>query len=77
MEIFEKTIQDLSGYLPRIIAAVVVLVLGWLVAWLISALVLRCLRRLRLDDHVKRGTGGGSTKRDAGLPRRFSGCLCC
>jgi hypothetical protein len=58
MGIFEKTIQDLSGYLPRIIAAVVVLVLGWLVAWLISALVLRCLRRLKLDDHVKRGTGG-------------------
>jgi len=30
MQIFEKTVQELSEYLPRVIAAVVVLVLGWL-----------------------------------------------
>jgi len=57
MEIFQKTVQDLGGYLPRIIAAVIVLVLGWLLAWLISNLVLRGLRRIKLDDRMKRGIG--------------------
>jgi hypothetical protein len=57
MEIVEKTIQSLGGYLPRIIAAVVILILGFLVARLISVLVLRCLRRIKLDNHVKRGIG--------------------
>jgi hypothetical protein len=57
MEIIKNTIQSLGGYLPRIIAAVVVLILGILVARLISVLLLRCLRRTKLDDHVKRGIG--------------------
>ncbi|MHC4617846.1 MAG: mechanosensitive ion channel [Planctomycetota bacterium] len=58
MEVIERTIQSLGGYLPRIIAAVVVLILGFLAARLISVFVLRCLRRIKLDDHVKRGIGG-------------------
>ena len=57
MEIIKNTIQSLGGYLPRIIAAVVVLIFGFLVARLISVLLLRCLRRTKLDDHVKRGIG--------------------
>ena len=57
MELIKNTIQSLGEYLPRIIAAVVVLILGFLVARLILVLLLRCLRRTKLDDHVKRGIG--------------------
>lgn len=55
MEIYEETIQTLSAYLPRIIAAIVVLVLGWLLSWVISAVVARCLHRLKLDERISSG----------------------
>ena len=49
MDILETTMRELGGYLPRIVGAVVVLVLGWILAWAISAVVSGCLRRSNLD----------------------------
>ena len=57
MDVLQETIQELTRFLPRIVAAIAVLVLGWLVAWFISAVVSRCLRRLKLDDRMQRGLG--------------------
>lgn len=57
MEVLQETIQELIRFLPRILAAVAVLVLGWLAAWIISAIVHRCLRRIKLDDRMQRGLG--------------------
>ena len=57
MEVLQETIQELRAFLPRIVAAVAVLILGWLAAWLISGVVSRCLRRFKLDDRMQRGLG--------------------
>ena len=58
MDILETTMRELGGYLPRIVGAVVVLVLGWILAWAISAVVSGGLRRINLDEHMERGIGG-------------------
>ena len=57
MDVLQQTIEELTRFLPRIVAAVAVLILGWLVARLISAVVSRCLRRIKLDDRMQRGLG--------------------
>lgn len=49
---FENLGETLSVYLPTILAAVAILVIGWLIAFAISKLVERLLNRTTLDDRV-------------------------
>lgn len=57
MDIFRATFTRAAEYLPYLIGALVVLVIGWLVAWLIGGLVRRGLERTgagrRLTDLVR------------------------
>ena len=58
MEILQQTFQELGAYLPKVIAAVVVLILGWLLACILSSIVARTLGRVKLDDKMSSGMGG-------------------
>lgn len=42
----------LGGYVPTLLAAVGVLVIGWLVAWIVSGLVRKALERTSLDNQI-------------------------
>jgi hypothetical protein len=53
----------LAGFLPNLLAAILVLVIGWLVALLISKLVENLLRRTTLDDRLARALQGGTPER--------------
>jgi hypothetical protein len=53
----------LAGFLPNLLAAILVLVVGWLVALLISKLVENLLRRTTLDDRLARALQGGTPER--------------
>jgi hypothetical protein len=43
---------DIANFLPRLLALVVVLVFGTLLAWLIGAILRRSLRKMELDSHL-------------------------
>ena len=50
----EQMAQLVGGYIPNLIAALVILVVGWLVALIISAVVRGALRRTTLDNRLAR-----------------------
>jgi hypothetical protein len=54
MEMNELTLigRELAGFLPHLMAALSLLILGWLGAWIVRALVERGLRALRVDDRL-------------------------
>jgi hypothetical protein len=50
-------------FLPRLIGAILVLVIGWLIAYAVSKLVERLLNRTSLDDRLAGALKGGSPER--------------
>lgn len=46
--------RDITGFIPHLLAAVAILILGWLGAWIIRAFVERSLRRAHADDRLGR-----------------------
>ncbi len=48
-------------YVPQLLAALAILVVGWLLARLAAAIVRRVLRRLQLDSRIDRFLGEGET----------------
>ena len=60
LQVFLEQIAQLAGgYVPSLVAALVVLVVGWLLALLLSALVRGALRRTTLDNRLARWMTGG------------------
>ncbi|MGD0652560.1 MAG: mechanosensitive ion channel [Verrucomicrobiia bacterium] len=53
-EMFNKTIDSIGAYLPNLIGALAILVIGWLVAFAVAALVRTVLRRTTLDNRLTR-----------------------
>jgi hypothetical protein len=45
-------VSDVGGYLPNLAAALLVLVLGWLLALVIAALVRAALKRTTIDNRI-------------------------
>src|SRR4051794_23271100 len=59
----EQISELLIVYVPRVIGAVLILIIGWIIAALLASLVQRLMKRMRLDQRV----GGMLT--DSGEPR--------
>ena len=59
LQVFLEQIAQLAGgYIPSLVAALVVLIIGWLLALLFSALVRGALRRTTLDNRLARWMTG-------------------
>ncbi len=56
----ESTVDRLVSYVPNIIMALVILVVGALIAWLIAAAVRWAFRKTRLDERLERSLRGES-----------------
>jgi hypothetical protein len=52
--VLDQITQLVGGYIPNLIAALAILVIGWLVALILSALVRGALRRTTLDNRLAR-----------------------
>lgn len=63
----EDAWSDLASYAPKVIGALVVLVIGWFVARAIRAVVERVLTKIRFDSYVDKAGIGGPIER-AGYP---------
>ena len=50
--IFVKILESVSSYIPQLIGALVILIVGWLIALIISNLVRRLLKRTDLDNKL-------------------------
>jgi hypothetical protein len=61
--------QIVGGYLPHLIGALAILVLGWLVARIVAAIVRGALRRTNLDNKLARWVTGETVAVEDGLAR--------
>ncbi len=69
-EILDKAMPVISTYAPRILAALAILIIGWLVALAISAGVRRLLHRTGLNDRLPGWlSNGGTGNAAAGLAK--------
>ena len=64
-EMFNQIIGSIVAYLPNIIGALVVLLVGWLIALIVSAVVRSLLQRTRLVDKISGAMGEGVEEGDA------------
>jgi hypothetical protein len=51
---FDELEPTLRDYIPNVVAAIIILIVGWLVATVVSAIVRGVLGRLRVDDRLGR-----------------------
>jgi hypothetical protein len=67
----EQMAQLVGGYIPNLIAALAILIIGWLVALIISAIVRGVLRRTTLDDRLARWIMGEEAVRGIEVERQI------
>ena len=58
LQSLQSAFSTLVNYIPQILGALLVLVIGYVIARLIRAGITRLLRRVRVDDRLTHGTGG-------------------
>lgn len=51
-EIFAQFVQTIGTYIPSVLAAIAVLVVGWLVALIVAAIIGGLIRRTSLDERI-------------------------
>lgn len=56
--VLNQIIQVIGGYIPSLIGALAILIIGWLVALVVSAIVRRALHRTEWDDRLARWIAG-------------------
>jgi len=57
-EFWAQIVRLVGGYVPSLVGALLILLLGWIVALIIRAVVRAALRRTKLDDRIARWFGG-------------------
>ena len=67
--IIDQINQILAGYLPQLIGALAILVLGWLVARIVAAIVRSALRRTNLDNKLAQWLMGEAVAVEDGVAR--------
>lgn len=59
METFLNQVAQLLGsFVPSLLGAILILVIGWLVAWLLASVVRRLLHRTKLDERISHWVRG-------------------
>ena len=58
-QLFDQLWQTVGGFLPSLIGAILVLILGWLVALIVSAAVRAILNRTKFDNRIVAAMGLG------------------
>src|SRR6185436_18044366 len=55
--IIDQNVRVIGAYLPNILAALLLLIVGWVVAAIVSGLIKAALRRTDLDNRLARSMG--------------------
>lgn len=56
-EIFDPLLESVGGFLPNLLGAIAILLVGWIVALILRAGIRKALGLLRLDSRASEGTG--------------------
>lgn len=72
---FENVVGSIIEFLPNILAALLILVIGALIALGVSSLVRKGLQRLRFDRAVNRSAAGNMVSKVIDSPARFTGTV--
>lgn len=70
---FENILSSIINFLPNLLAAILILIIGALIATAIGALVRKALQKVRFDRAVLRSPAGGMVSRVVDSPSSFSG----
>jgi hypothetical protein len=68
----EQIARLVGGYIPNLIAALAILIVGWLVALIVSAIVRGVLRRTSLDNRLARWVMGEAAAEGVELERQIA-----
>jgi hypothetical protein len=60
--VFTDIFRNIGGYIPNLIGAVIILVVGWLAALLVSAALREVLKRTKLDNKIAKWIAGDESK---------------
>jgi hypothetical protein len=60
-------IDDVGEFVPKLVGAIIILVIGWFIARVVQRIAVTVLKKLKFDDLVDRSGLGGSLER-AGYP---------
>ncbi|QDL08493.1 hypothetical protein DP113_11770 [Brasilonema octagenarum UFV-E1] len=55
----QGTLQQVLNFMPRLLGAVLILLVGWLIAAIVSAVVRSLLKRTNIDNRIASGITGG------------------
>ncbi|MBP5974162.1 mechanosensitive ion channel [Brasilonema sp. CT11] len=55
----QGTLQQVLNFMPRLLGAVLILLVGWLIAAIVSAVVRSVLKRTNIDNRIASGIAGG------------------
>ena len=58
-QLFNQITQTVGSFLPNLVAALIILIVGWLVALLVAAIVRGLLNRTTLDNRIASWAGMG------------------
>ena len=61
-QIFDQIYNLIGSYVPNLLGAIVILILGWFAAWLISTFIRGMLRRTSIDKKIASWSGEGETE---------------
>ncbi|MGH8000128.1 MAG: mechanosensitive ion channel [Brasilonema sp.] len=59
MSYFQGALQQMLNFLPQLLGAVLILLIGWLIAAVVSAVVRSLLKRTNIDNRIASGVTGG------------------
>lgn len=71
-QVFSDLLQNLATYLPTALAALGILIGGWLLAWVVSAILHALLRRAGLDQRLSGAVGEGQGRQPVRVSRWIS-----
>ena len=55
--VIDQQVRIITGFLPNLLGALLILIIGWIVAAVIAGAVKRLLRRTDIDNRIARSTG--------------------
>ena len=71
----QRGINELFAFIPELIAAILILIVGWIIASWLGKLVARVLRRAGFDRVLHEGQAGSWVQRATGNPSQLVGMI--
>ena len=68
-ELYHQVVNLIGAYVPNLLGALAILVVGWLIAWLVSAIVRRIFKRTQLDENLVKWIAGEEKAKDIPIGR--------